>query len=222
MTDSTAQAAQRPSARPIVARRSATTDLALVGTFAALVAVCSLIAVRIPIVAVPVTLQTFAVLLAGAVLGARRGAFAVLLYLAVGLAGLPVFAEAKGGPAVLASFSAGYLLAFPLAALVVGLVAERAVRQGGVRRALLLAGGAVAATLTIYAVGVPVLAARAGMALGDAVVINNAFVPLDALKAALVVIVALAVHRAFPDLLATARPARPVGPSAPTETPDAG
>lgn len=195
-------AAAAPAAPALLRTRAwSTTDLSLIATFAAVIAVGSLVAVPVSGVPVPVTLQTFAVLLAGAVLGARRGSLAVLLYLAVGLAGLPIFAQGFGGPAVIGRASAGYLLAFPAAAWLIGAVAERSARRGwGVRTGSLVVGG-VAASLVVYAVGVPVMAARAAMSLGEAVAFNNVFVPFDAVKLGLAVLVATSVHRAFPDLL---------------------
>lgn len=176
-------------------------DLALIGTFAALTAVCSLVAVPVGPSGAPITLQTFAVLLAGAVLGSRRGALAVLLYLAVGFAGLPVFAQGVGGPATFGKVTIGYLLAFPVAAWLVGLIVERLGRRGwAVRTGVVVAAG-IAASLVIYAIGVPVLAARIGVSLVEGLVINTAFLPFDAVKVALVAVVAVSVHRAFPDLL---------------------
>ena len=64
----------------------------------------------------PITLQTFAVLLSGAVLGMRRGFLAVLLYVVAGAAGLPIFSGGAAGLAVLTGPTAGYLIGFPLAA----------------------------------------------------------------------------------------------------------
>lgn len=186
-------------ARP--ATRMAATDLALVGTFAALTAVCSLVAVPIGPSGAVITLQTFAVILAGAVLGARRGALAVLLYLAVGFAGLPIFAQGVGGPATFGKVTLGYLLAFPLAAFVVGLVVERAGRRGWALRTGLVIGAGVLASLVVYAVGVPVMAARLGLSLAEGLAINNAFLLFDAVKVVLAAVVAASVHRAFPDLL---------------------
>lgn len=81
----------------------------------------------VPLWPVPVTGQTLAVLLGGAALGWRAGALAQLLYLAAGAAGLPVFTEASGGWQVLfgsGATTAGYLLAFPVAAALVGRLAE--------------------------------------------------------------------------------------------------
>lgn len=182
------------------ARRTAATDIALVGTGAALVAVCSLLAIPVGTSGVPITLQTFGVLLVGALLGSRRGALAVLLYLLVGFAGLPVFAEGTGGLATFAKPSVGYLLAFPLAAWVTGLVVERGSGSGAAQVVRLTLGG-LAGTLVIYAIGVPVLAARIGVGLVEALVLNVAFLPFDAIKLAVVVIVASAVHRAYPGLI---------------------
>lgn len=182
--------------------RSAVTDVALVATLAAFIAVCAQGFVRLPGMAVPITLQTFGVMLAGVLLGARRGAFAVLLYLAVGFAGLPVFAEGTGGLAVLGKPSLGYLLAFPLAAAVAGWLVTRARRVPA--RWLPLAvfaaatGGSLLAT---HPIGIAVMGARLGMSPGEAITTGAAFLPGDVLKNVLVAIVASGVFRAFPDLL---------------------
>ncbi len=146
------------SADPIASsdadHRVAATGIALVGSGAALVAVCSLLAIPVGPSGVPITLQTFAVLLVGALLGSRRGALAVLLYLAVGVAGLPVFAGGSGGLATFAQASAGYLLAFPVAAWLTGLVVERGSRPGVARAARLTVAG-LAGTAAIYSVRRP-------------------------------------------------------------------
>ncbi|MBI4535698.1 MAG: biotin transporter BioY [Ignavibacteriae bacterium] len=80
---------------------------------------------EIPHYPVPYTLQTLVVLLAGAFLGARNGAFSQLLYLAVGIIGAPVFASGGFGIARLIGPTGGYLLAFPVAAAVVGFMVEQ-------------------------------------------------------------------------------------------------
>lgn len=176
------------------------TDLALIATFAALIAVCALLTGP-AVNGVPLTLQTFAVLLAGVALGPWRGAAAVALYIGVGLAGLPIFAGGKAGVAVLAGPSVGYLLAFPLAALVAGLVVRFAARRG-LRPLALHAGiGVTLGTLVIYAIGIPVLGARLGIDLSAAFVGNLAYVPGDAVKATLAVLVGLTVLRAYPQLV---------------------
>lgn len=74
---------------------------------------------------VPLTMQTFAVAVVGAWLGTRQGVAAVVAYLALGFAGLPVFATPLCGPAALMGPTAGYLVSFPMAAAISGAVAER-------------------------------------------------------------------------------------------------
>ena len=88
-------------------------------------ALAAQIAIPVPWSPVPITGQSFAVLLTGAVLGARRAFLAQLLYLAEGAIGLPVFAGGGAGIAKLMGPTAGYLLAFPLAAALTGALAER-------------------------------------------------------------------------------------------------
>ena len=100
-------------------------DLSLILGFSLVIAALAQVAVRLPFSPVPITGQTLGVLLAGFLLGSRRGLAAVLAYLAEGAAGLPVFAGGTGGIAVLAGPTAGYLIGFAVAAYVVGLLAER-------------------------------------------------------------------------------------------------
>ncbi|WP_129338995.1 biotin transporter BioY [Cellulomonas endophytica] len=188
-----------PLPRPVARPRTLASDLALVTTFAAFVVVCSVVpAVPLPF-GVPLTLQTFAVVLAGLVLGPVRGALAVLLYLALGLAGLPVFAEGTGGVGVLGKASVGYLLSFPLLALVAGALALPAWRR---RRPLplLVVAGLVGTLLVNHPAGVAGLAVRLGTGWREALALDLAFVPGDAVKVVLAAVVATAVLRAFPDL----------------------
>ena len=105
--------------------RSTGTDIALIAGFAALIAVCAILPAINVSGPVPITLQTFGVLLTGAVLGARRGFLAVVLYLVVGAAGLPVFSGGTGGTAVFTGPTVGYLIGFPLAAACCGFLVSR-------------------------------------------------------------------------------------------------
>lgn len=181
-----------------------TTDLALIATFAALIAVCSIISgFHVSGIGVPFTLQMFAVFLAGAALGATRGFLAVVLYLAVGTAGVPVFAEGHGGPSVWVGVTGGYLLAFPIAAFVVGLVASRVARNNPA--AFTVAVSIAAAIVTVAVVGT---LGTIGMSLKLDVSLKTAwgyatpFFVADIIKGILAAIVAAAVHRAFPQLVA--------------------
>ncbi len=92
---------------------------------AVVVAVSAQFAIGLPGSPVPVTLQGLAVLLVGGILGARGGAAALVLYLALGMAGLPVFAGGRAGAAWLLGPTGGYLLAFPVGAALVGALARR-------------------------------------------------------------------------------------------------
>ena len=113
----------------------------------------------IPTTPVPFTAQTFGVLTVGAALGFRRGALALLLYLAVGAAGLSVFAEGSSGVAKILGATGGYLIGFTVAAAIVGRLAEL-----GWDRHI---GGSLAAmaigTAVIYAIGVPWLKVTLGI-----------------------------------------------------------
>jgi len=84
----------------------------------------------IPLPVVPLSLQSFFVILAGLAEGPRTGALAAALYLLAGLLGLPVFAGGVGGPSIIFRPTAGFALAFPLVAAVAGLAARRGARQG--------------------------------------------------------------------------------------------
>jgi len=110
--------------------------------------------VSLPMWPVPATLQTLAVLLLGALGGSRLGAATVLLYLAEGAMGLPVFAAGLGGPAVLMGPTAGFLLGFIASAWIAGLAG-----QGAVRQALVL----TAAHLVVFVPGVAWLASFVGL-----------------------------------------------------------
>ena len=110
--------------------------------------------VEIPMLPVPITGQTFAVLLIGALLGSKRGAAAMIAYITQGAMGLPFFAGGASGLSILTGTTAGYLLGFIVAAYVIGLLAERGLERS-VRTSIIpfLVG-----TVIIYAFGVAWLA----------------------------------------------------------------
>ncbi len=136
--------------RPTVRRSALLYDAALVLAGSLLIALSAQIAIPLPFSPVPVTGQTMAVLLVGALLGRRRGSLAVLVYIAEGIAGLPVFAGGAAGPARLLGPTGGYLVGFVAAAYLVGLLAER----GWDRRVSTTAAAMALGNLVIYTVGV--------------------------------------------------------------------
>jgi biotin transport system substrate-specific component len=132
--------------------RSRHLALILIGTL--LIALCAQISFKVGDNPVPFTLQTFGVLLSAGALGFRRGVAASLLYLVIGLVGVPVFAGGDHGIAELLGASGGYLVGFVVASAVVGRLAE----LGWDRNILGSIGAMLIGSLVIYAIGVPWLA----------------------------------------------------------------
>ena len=154
-------------------------DVVLVLGGAALTGLAAQIAVPIPGSPVPVTGQTFAALLVGTTLGARRGFLSLALYALAGVAGVPWFADGTSGSAAV---SFGYILGMVLASAVVGALA----RRGADRSVWRTAGAMLLGEAIIYAVGVPYLAYAADLSVSAAVAAGlTPFLIGDALKAAL-------------------------------------
>lgn len=205
--DSGAAGAPHAKANRATTRRGWTAgDLSLIAVFAALTAVFSILP-GIPLGAgVPITLQTLAVILTGILLGPGRGGAAVGLFLLAGLAGLPVFSGFRGGLGVLAGPSAGYLLSFPVAAFVAGLLAGVVLRRA--RRArfvFLFAAGLVTSFLVVHPAGIAGLMINADLPFPAALAADMAFWPGDVVKNLLAGAVAVSVFKAFPRLVPVSR-----------------
>lgn len=100
-------------------RKSAVLDIVYIALFIAIITVCSQI--YIPLGLVPFTLQTLGVFVTAALLGLKRGTISIILYLVIGLIGIPVFAEFSGGISLVFAPSFGYILGFILTSVTVGL-----------------------------------------------------------------------------------------------------
>lgn len=192
-------------ARPVQRRtRWNATDLGLIAVFAALVAVSALVA-AVPVggLGVPITLQTLAVILTGLALGPGRAFAAVGLYTLLGLAGLPIFSGGRSGLGILAGPSAGYIIAFPLAAAAAGWLAAVVLRRTSrkLRAVLLFCAAMVSSIVLIHTLGILGLAVNAKLDFAEAFVVDLAYYPGDIIKNILAVSIALALHKAFPDLL---------------------
>ena len=159
-------------------QRSWLLDAVLVVLFSAFVALTA--QVEIPLWPVPLTLQTLGVLFTGAVLGSRRGALALLLYLTEGALGLPVFAGGASGVGYMLGPTGGYLVGFVVAAGVVGWLAQR----GWDRRLVWAAVAMVIGNVIIYACGVAWLAVFLGDLWGALVKGMLLFVVGDLIKIA--------------------------------------
>jgi len=177
-------------------------DIALIAVFAALIAACAYIgAIPVGGQGVPITLQTFGVMLAGCVLGPWRGTAAVLLYLALGLF-LPVYAEHSSGPGVWTGISWGYLLSFPIAAFVGGALVKWVAGPKGKTRALaVFACSITASILVIHPLGILGMAIHQDVSFMTAAAWDVPFWLGDLVKTSLVALIAAEVHRAFPQLL---------------------
>ncbi|WP_311199960.1 biotin transporter BioY [Micrococcus lylae] len=185
--------------------RSAGPQLARIAVMTALIAVLGVMpGIPVPGIAVPITLQTLGVMLAGLVLGPWAGAASVLLLHALVAMGLPLLAGGKGGLGVFAGPTVGYLIGWVFGAFVVGLV-FRALRGRTDRTGRLALAAAVACVLggivVIYAFGIPGVSLITGVPLDAAALGNVAFLPGDALKAALATLLVVGLAKAYPRAL---------------------
>lgn len=178
-------------------------NVALVAVFAALLAASALIP-GFMIGPVPFVMTISVVLLAPMVLGTWQGLLANLLYVVAGAAGLPVFAGGAGGAGVLAGPTGGYLVGYCVAPLLAGPVAGFVLRRWptGPIGLMGMTGAALAGLAGIHAAGVGGLMLNAGMGLQAALATTAGFVGFDLIKVAIAAVVAMAIVRAFPRLLA--------------------
>lgn len=179
-------------------------DAALIAVFAGFVAALGVVpAFTPPGLSVPITAQSLGVMLAGAILGARRGFAALVLFLALVAVGLPLLAGGRGGLGVFVTPSVGFLVAWPVAAFVVGWITER----GGVPYRLHwgIVANIVGGIVVLYAAGIAGIAAVAGISVGAAAVSTWVFIPGDLVKAVLAALIARGVHAAYPGLIGARR-----------------
>ncbi len=173
-------------------------SLAYVALFAALIAVLGLIPpVSLPL-GVPITAQSLGIMLCGTVLGAKRGALAVLLFLALVAAGLPLLSGGRGGLGVFAGPSAGFLIGFPVAAYVAGLVMERStlpvVWAAG-------AGAVIGGIGVLYVFGIAGLSVMLDKTLAEAAKVAIVYLPGDLIKVVLCALVTQGLARMRPGAL---------------------
>jgi biotin transport system substrate-specific component len=160
-------------------RSGIVTDALLVIGGAIFVALAAQISLPLPFTPVPITGQTFAVLLVGASLGAVRGAASMALYVLVGMVGAPVYAAGHSGAEIVMGATGGYLLSYPIAAAVTGMLAEREWdRRFSSAVTAMLTGNVI-----IYLVGLPWLATVMGAGLEETLELGlYPFVPGDVFK----------------------------------------
>jgi biotin transport system substrate-specific component len=163
-------------------------DMILVSIFTAILAVLAYIAFPLPFSPVPVTGQTFGIMLVGLVLGRKRGVVSVLLLIVLGIMGIPVFSGARAGLGVVFGPTGGYILSWLLAVIVTDAIYSKFRSFKGALLAAFMGG-----VVTVYAIGVPWLALSTGMTLPAAIAAGALpFIPGDLFK---VFAVALTVGR---------------------------
>ncbi|HET6561186.1 MAG TPA: biotin transporter BioY [Marmoricola sp.] len=192
-------------------RRLSSRDLALVAVFVGLMAALGLVPAFFPFgAAVPITAQSLGVMLVGAVLGARRALVTMLVFLALVAVGLPLLAGGVGGLGVFATPRVGFLVGFPVAAYVVGLLTELGgptytLRRGVVANVL---GGIV----VLYGFGIAGLMTVGRLGIDAAATAVTLYLPGDAIKAVVAALVARGVHAGYPGLLSRRRDTRQATP----------
>lgn len=183
-------------------------DLALIAAFAALIALLGLPGgISVLGSSVPITLQSMGPMLAASILGWKRGCASVVVFLVLVAAGLPLLAGGRGGLAVFAGPSLGYLIGFIVGAVVIGLIVQaRLPRSSWWWTAMANVIGGIG---VVYLLGIPIQAAILGTSGVIATAIAaTVYLPGDILKVIVASTVAAAVHRAYPDLTPPLRTAR--------------
>lgn len=180
------------------ARRRAfdATDMARVAVFVALIAALGLPGSFSVLGAVPITAQTLGVMLAGAVLGPRLSALAVVVLLALVAVGLPLLAGGRGGISVFVAPSAGYLAGWVAGAFVTGLIVHSSARKPALWRTAI--GTVVGGILVVYAFGIPVQSLITRLSLGETALTSLVFLPGDLVKATLATLTVTTLLRAYP------------------------
>lgn len=176
-----------------------TRDLARIALFAAVTAALGLLPpIAVPLIPVPITAQTLGVMLAGSILGARRGGLSQLAFIALVAVGFPLLSGGRGGLAVFAGPTGGFALAFPVGAWAVGRLTELMGDRYTLLRGLVATvGGGV---IVVYAIGIPYLSAITGLGLAEAALGMLVFIPGDLAKAVIAVSATLLVRKAYPEL----------------------
>ncbi|KZL20588.1 Biotin transporter BioY [Pseudovibrio axinellae] len=149
---------------------------------------------------IPITAQSLGVMLAGMMLGPVRGGLAVGLFLFLVALGLPLLAGGRGGIGVFYGASAGYLAGYLVGAIVVGAI-MKAMRNTNVVFGAVVSG-VIGGIVVVHALGVPVLAYKAGMSLDQAIMVGSLpFIPGDLIKVVLATLVAHTIARGLPSAI---------------------
>ena len=171
-------------------------NVALIALFAALIAALGLIPKITLAFGVPITAQSLGVMLCGTILGSKRGSLAVLLFLLLVAIGLPLLSGGRGGLGLFVSPSAGFLIGFPIAAFVTGLIVEK--WQTAPIAAAAGFASIIGGIVVLYAFGIVGMSITLEKSLLEASALVTAFVPGDLIKAVIAGILTGALAKARP------------------------
>ena len=180
--------------------RTPARDLALIAVFAGITAALGLIpAFYTPFSPVPITAQSFGIILAGAVIGGRRALASQALFLALVALGLPLLAGGRGGIGVFASPTVGFLVGWVICAGLIGWLTFRKGAPYSVAWGLVI--NLVIGMGLLYTFGVIGMMAVAKLSLPAAIAANLPYLPADLVKVVAATLIAKGVHAAYPGLL---------------------
>jgi biotin transport system substrate-specific component len=173
-------------------------NLTHIALFAALIAVLGLVPKIDLAVGVPITAQSLGVMLCGTVLGSKRGALAVLLFLALTAIGLPLLSGGRGGLGVFASPTVGFLIGFPIAAFVAGLIVERTTAPIGIAA---FGAAVIGGIVVLHILGIIGMSIMLGKTFLEAAALDITYIPGDAIKAVLAGLITRGVAQMRPEAL---------------------
>lgn len=169
-------------------------DIILVGIFAALTAILSQLSFKSPFSPVSITMQTLAVFLSAALLGSKKGFLSQIVYILLGVFGVPVFANLRGGLDVILGPSGGYIIGFPVIVLITGLLIERKYEIKAMELAIQMTFG----TVILYIIGTAWLAYVLKVDLYKALWLGVIpFLPFDVLKISAAAVLGCRVRKAL-------------------------
>lgn len=174
-----------------------TRDIVFIALFAAITAVAGAFPpITLPLIPVPITAQSLGVMLAGGVLGAKRGALSIILLLVLVAIGLPLLSGGRGGLSVFFGATAGFLFGWVVAAFAIGYLTEKFWNGLSFIHAVLIC--AFGGIVVLYLIGMPWISLSAGIPLSKAIGGSIAFIPGDLVKCVIAAGVMITVKRAYP------------------------
>ncbi|WP_037449973.1 biotin transporter BioY [Skermanella stibiiresistens] len=168
-----------------------------IALFAAIVAALGLMPpIPLPVIPVPITAQSMGAMLAGSILGARRGGLALVVFIALVMIGMPILSGGRGGFGVFMGPTAGFILSWAVAAFMIGHLTERSWSRLTLAR--LIAFNVLGGIVVVYGIGIAWLSLVSGVPIDKALYGSAVFIPGDIVKCVLASMIAMTVKRSYP------------------------